>query len=172
MGKLSSPSIFISYSGKTLSLPSFSLMWNTKSLLGPLKAREINISVLGPKKMNVPFIFSYSLAGDFKKAETYLKLQDLIFYTRGMELQWAWWQKYLYEYLSGAWSSKQTLHFTAGEWCQVCRSQGRRIQPPIFWWADQRHHISLFQENGNGKIKGWRKREIPLIWSRHIGKME
>lgn len=89
MGKLSTPLIFIGYSGKTLSLPSFSLMWNTKSLLAPLKEEEINVSVSGPKKMNVPFTFShdFSLAGDFKKAETYLKFQESIFYTRGMDLR-------------------------------------------------------------------------------------
>lgn len=88
MGKLSPPFIFIGYSGKTLSPPSFSLMWNTKPLLAPLKEEEINVSVSGPKKMNVPFTFSHSLslAGDFLKTETYLKLQESIFNTRGMEL--------------------------------------------------------------------------------------
>lgn len=89
MGKLSPLFIFIGCSGKTLSLPSFSLMWDTKSLLAPLKEEEINVSVSGPKKMNVPFTFSHSLslAGDFKKGETYLKLQESIFYTRDMEFR-------------------------------------------------------------------------------------
>ena len=40
----------------------------------------------------------------------------------------------------------------------------------IFGQADQRHHISLFQEKGNGKIKGKQikgKGEILLIWGIH-----
>lgn len=164
MGKLSTPLIFIGYSGKTFSLPSFSLMSNTKSLLAPLKEEEINVSVSGPKKMNVPFTFSHSssLAGDFKKAETYLKFQESIFYTRGVDLRCVWWQESTWKYLLCVWGSKQTSQFTAGEWCQVCRSMEEANHP----WADQRHHISLFQGKGNGKrkgkqIKGWRERGNP-----------
>lgn len=79
-GESSLPSIFIGYSGKTLSLPSFPLMWNTKSLLGPLKEEEIYVSISGPKKINVPFTFSHrlSLVGAFEKAETYFKFQESV----------------------------------------------------------------------------------------------
>lgn len=63
-------------------------MWNTKSLLGPLKEEEIYVSISGPKKINVPFTFSHrlSLVGAFEKAETF-QVPGVSFYTRGSELR-------------------------------------------------------------------------------------
>lgn len=129
-GRLLSPSIFISYSGKTLSLPTFSLMWNTKSLLALLKAEEITISAPGPKKMTAPFIFPYglSLAGDCEKAETYLKLLDFSFYTRERSLV----QEHSAQVPFGCLGLQTDFALHTRRVVPSLQKHGRRIQAPIF----------------------------------------
>lgn len=148
---------------KTLSLPCFLWKWNTESLLVSLKEKDIYISVPGPKKMNVSLTFSHSLslAGVFKKTES--SSSGSQFPPQGLRAQMI--PQYTHGSTCLKFGAQTDLVLHSRRLVLSLQKQGRG-QSPIFWWADQRHHISLFQGKGNGKIKGkqiteWRERGNP-----------
>lgn len=114
--------------GKTFPLPILSLMWHTDSLLAPLKAEEMNVSVCDPKKTNMPstfvFLVSLWLQTSRRQRQTGSSGSQFSKPAAQSRAQVSPWQEHLQRYLPWARGSK----LTQKENLHKC---DRRSQPPI-----------------------------------------